>query len=603
MTEQLPSHVLAAVQVKAGELEKQVNAVTNAVDDSNIIRDLPTVMTGWRLRISIFGLSLSLLLSALETTIVATALISISEAFNTYDRSGWIVVSYMLTYTGFQIVFAKLSDIWGKKNMMLLAIAVFVGFSLACGFAKGFTELIVYRAFQGMGASGIYSMVSVIVPAIVSIREVPKYMMVISGVYVLSSVLGPVVGGAITDKADWRWVFWLNGPAGAVPFLVLLFSLPVEHENTAEPNPPFEAMKLGDGKANNAKTRRRFLPAVDVKRLFTRQSLERLDVIGVVLSLGFSILLVFILQEGGIDYPWSSASIIVPLVVSILCFILFVAWEEYIVGDRRKHLPAGIRNLSICPTSNCEAIFPLRLVKRRVSASLLATGFLTGFPFMTALFNLPQRFQTVNQLSATAAGIRLFPLLLSSTFATAATGILIKIVGKGSTHIVWYLTVLGTGLQLIGTTLLGAALGAAKDVQPQQYVYQTILGLGIGFVLSALLIGCRIEVDQADLAVVMGAITQVRTLGGCIGLAVNTALMHHELVSNLAGAFTETELAGLLKSTEYMWSLPEAKFEAARVVYAGGYATQMKVMIAFAGAAVMTAACAWRREWKVIEGM
>lgn len=354
---------------------------------------------------------------------------------------------------------------------------------------------------------------------------------------------------------------------------------------------------------SSSKRPRRYLPQLDFATTFTRHSVSRIDVGGTVLSLGFSICLVFSLQEGGVDYPWSSTTIISTLSVSFACLLLFITWEDWIVGDHRTSLPQRILNHTIMPSHTCEPIFPLRLAKKRVSGCLLLTGFLSGFPFMTALFNLPQRFQTVNQLSATASGIRLLPLLLSSAFATAMVGAILKTVGKRSTHILWYIIVVGSVLQLVGITLLGTALGTQQDVHPQQYVYQFISGCGVGFVLSTLVIACRVEVAEADSAVVMGAIVQVRVLGGCIALAVCSALLYRRLELKLASVVSDNEMAALLKSTQYMRTLGEDRFEIVRTVYAEGYALQMQVMIAFAASAVVAALGAWKREWKVIEGV
>lgn len=348
---------------------------------------------------------------------------------------------------------------------------------------------------------------------------------------------------------------------------------------------------------------RKNIPKLDFSTTFTRQAISRIDLGGALLSLAFSILLVFALQEGGVDFPWSSPTIIATLTAGVVCFFLFILWEEWIVGDHRKSLHPGFINHRLMPAEACEPIFPMRLTKHRVIASLLLTGFFTGFPFMTVLFNLPQRFQTVNQLSATATGLRLLPLLLSSAFATAVAGVVIKTMGKGSTRILWYLIVIGSGLQFIGITLLGTALGKQQTVQPQQYVYQFIFGCGMGFALSTLAIACRVEVSTPDMAVVMGAIVQVRVLGGCIALALCSALLHYRLEVKLAGVVSREEMTALFKSTQFMRELGEERFEIVREVYADGYALQMKIMIAFAGAAVVTSLGAWNRKWKVIEGL
>ena len=384
-------------------------------------------------------------------------------------------------------------------------------------------------------------------------------------------------------------------------FLIVLFCLPVEPRKEGEvpENPPnFEEIV-----SVQAAGHRRYLPQLDFATAFTREAVSRIDIGGVILSLAFSILLVFALQEGNVDFPWSSPTIIATLTVSVVSFILFVLWEEWVVGDHRRTLSPRLLNHSMMPTNACEPVFPMRLTKHRILACLMATSFLTGFPFMTALFNLPQRFQTANQLSATASGVRLLPLLLSSSFSTALVGAILKTVGKGSTRVLWYLIVIGSVLQFIGIILLSTDLGTQQEVRPQQYVYQTILGCGIGLILSCLVIACRVEALEADIAVVMGAIVQVRVLGGCIALAICSALLNHWLEVKLQGVVSREEMAELLKSTQYMRGLGQERFEIVRKVYADGYALQMKVMIAFAGAAMVTAMGVWRREWKVIEGL
>lgn len=360
-------------------------------------------------------------------------------------------------------------------------------------------------------------------------------------------------------------------------FLILLFCLPIE--SSKEEKAPANSVNIQEVVPENAAEHHRHLPQLDFATAFTRQAVSRIDIGGMILSLAFSILLVFALEEGSVDFQWSSATIIATLTVSVVCFILFVVWEEWVVGDQRRTLSPRQLDTNKCLRAN----LPNASTKHRVIACLLAAGFLTSFPLMMTLFNLPQRFQTVNQLSATTTGIRLFYLLLPSAFATALVGAILKNVGKGNTRVLWYLI---SVLQLIGITLLGTALGAQQEVRPQQYIYQFIFGCGVGFILSSLVIACRLEPPEADMAVVMGAVVQVGVLGGCIELAVCSALLSHRLEVNLQGVVSKEEMVGLLKSTQYMRTLGQERFGIVRTVYADGYA--LKVMIAFAGAAVVT---------------
>ncbi|RBQ79305.1 hypothetical protein FVER14953_21271 [Fusarium verticillioides] len=166
--------------------------------------------TGWRLHALTSALCLSLLLSTLETTIVSTALVSIVDALQGFNMAGWIVTSYLVTYTGFLIIYSKLSDIFGCKLMLLVAITIFTVFSMACGASNSMVPLIVFRAFQGMGGSGIYSLSTIMVPLMVPPEKYATYISIMSSTFILSSVLGPILGGAITDHTTWRWVFYFK---------------------------------------------------------------------------------------------------------------------------------------------------------------------------------------------------------------------------------------------------------------------------------------------------------------------------------------------------------------------------------------------------------
>ncbi|KAI5809822.1 major facilitator superfamily domain-containing protein [Peziza echinospora] len=579
-----------------------------------IMKDPPNVLYGWRLWVTMFGLTISLFLSALETTIVATSLLRIGSAFNAYEEVGWVVVSYMLTYTGFLVIYAKMSDIFGKKNMLILGVGMFFVFSLACGASQSLIALVVCRAFQGMGASGIYSMVNVITPTIVPVRHIPLYMAIIAVVYTLSSILGPLVGGAITVQGGdaWRWVFWLNGPPGIFAITILLLALPVDYptpvdEATSDTAGVSPATTTATTPPKPKSTLLHYLtPRLGLSNAFTKSALKRIDIVGTILLLTFSLLLVFSLQEGGgTKNPWSSPVIITTLTLSCISFLLFIIWEELVVGDLRQiHLPSSIKLHKFLPSDKCEAIFPMRLVKRRVPGSLMAAGFLAGFPFMAVVFTLPQRFQVVHLLSSAQAGIRLFPVLISSSIATGLVGLIVTKIGKGNTKYLWYLFVLGGFCQFIGVTLLGAETDREWiHIPARVFVYEGIFGLGVGLLLTSLVLEVRVEVEEADLAVAMGAITQIRVLGGCIGLALCSAVLNQHVVKELRGVLTKEELSRILESAEFMRDLDGEKFEIVRRVYADGFSLQLKVIIGFAGVAMLATLGSWKRVWKVFEGM
>ena len=169
----------------------------------------PNIPT-WRLILLITSLCIGLFLSLLDTSIVATALYSISTSFSAPHTTTWVALSYTLSYLSFAVPFANLSDVIGRRAAWLLAFTIFFTFSLACGFAKTLMQLVGLRAVQGVGGSGLYSLTMIIMPEIVSVDKRKWIGAVVGLVVAVAGVMGPVVGGVITRFASWRWVFWIK---------------------------------------------------------------------------------------------------------------------------------------------------------------------------------------------------------------------------------------------------------------------------------------------------------------------------------------------------------------------------------------------------------
>lgn len=156
------------------------------------------------------SLSLGLFVSFLDGSITATALFTIGEEFDDLSRVNWIAIAYILADVGFAVTFTSIGDVVGRKNAYLTAFFLFFVFSLGCGFANTMTQLIILRALQGVGGAGLYSLAMVIFPEI-SPRSMKKWIGAIVGLVVgVSGVSGPILGGIITQYADWRWIFWIK---------------------------------------------------------------------------------------------------------------------------------------------------------------------------------------------------------------------------------------------------------------------------------------------------------------------------------------------------------------------------------------------------------
>ncbi len=156
------------------------------------------------------SLSLGLFLAMLDTSIVATSLFTIGEEFDSLDRINWVALAYTLSYLGCAVLFARMADVFGRRDTFLAAFVLFFGFSLGCGFARNLDQLIACRALQGIGGSGLYSLTMVIWPELAR-QDMRQYIAGLAGVVIaVAGVLGPVLGGVLTHYASWRWIFWIK---------------------------------------------------------------------------------------------------------------------------------------------------------------------------------------------------------------------------------------------------------------------------------------------------------------------------------------------------------------------------------------------------------
>ncbi|RDL37716.1 MFS general substrate transporter [Venustampulla echinocandica] len=500
------------------------------------------ILEGWPLALTMFSLCFGLFLVTLETTVISTSLVTISLDLGSFDKASWIVVTYLLTYTAFLVVFTRLSDIFGRKPCLLIATFFFVMFSMACACAKTMTQLIVFRALQGIGGSGIYALAYASVLDVVPMRLVGHASGAISMASACSSVLGPVLGGAITSNTTWRWVFWLNVPTGVIVFGLVWWIFPVS---------------IGQQK-------------------FSRGLLAQVDWVGVVLSLTASLCLLIPLEEGGSEFAWSSILIVLLLAVSGISWVGFAIWEWLVT--RREAV------WKILP------IFPFRLVQRRVIGATILTGFVAGFPFMVTVVSLPQRLQIVNNLSPASAGTHILPLLIMTALGAFASGVIAT-----RMNIAWFMLVLSNALSTLGLGLM-SSLPTSAGVPGVFYFYQVIVGLGFGIGLATLMIVSRSEVALEDNAITVGAITQVRTLGGVIGIAVVQAILSSHVRSSLPTFLNREQVEGILASTAYISRL-DPHFEAAtRAIYGEAVNLQMRTVTGFAAAAFVVSLFAYRKD-------
>ncbi|KAK4116666.1 MFS general substrate transporter [Canariomyces notabilis] len=517
----------------------------HARDEAVGANDQAEYMKGWRLYMLTAGIWIALFLSTLETTIVSTSLVSIADSLSGFEDRNWVVAAYFLTYTGFLVIYAKLASIFGSKTMFLLALTFFTVFSIGCGSASTMNQLIILRAFQGIGGSGIYSMVLVLAPQLVPVTEYGKYIGIISSVFAIASFTGPLLGGAIASNTTWRWVFLLNGPPGFLALVIIAIFLP--------------ASKVDSSSMWGAR----------LQAKFSRRTMRRVDILGAVSLLAASVLLVFALESGGTRYPWSSGAVISTLVMSGLSWITFTVWEIYL--ERAQ--------------SVSEPIFPMGLLRNRQLASMTFATFMIGFPFVAILFIIPQHSQAVYGLSPVQASLSVLPLLLTSPVATAASGILTSTFNVPPS----YLILIGSVIQVVAVGLAITIPLTGDAIPAKQYGFEALMGVGFGLTLSTVLTLSQLLVSKEHAGVVMGALTQIRVLGGTVALAICSAILSNHVRDSLAGVLTPAEFQEIAEALGAINKLGPERLARVKLAFAEGYRRQFQLLTVFSGVALLAA--------------
>ena len=343
------------------------------------------------------GLLLAMLLASLDQTIVATALPTIVRDLGGLDQLSWVVTAYLLGATVTMPLWGRASDLYGRKPLFLAAIGVFLTGSALSGVAQDLTQLIAFRALQGLGAGGLMTLAMAIVAEIVSPRERGRYQGYIQMVFVIASVAGPLLGGVFADHLSWRWVFYVNLPIGAatIALIVSALHLPVERKPV------------------------------------------RIDALGAALLAGGLTCLLLVTTWGGREYAWDSAEIAGLAAGAVALLALFVAQE------RRA----------------AEPILPLRLFRQPVFVIVSAGLFLTTLAFFAVIVYMPVYLQVATGATATVSGLLLLPLLLAATASTAIAGRVISRTGRYKAFPVTGLALMAVGLALLSGIGANTAYG------------------------------------------------------------------------------------------------------------------------------------------------
>ncbi|KAJ6526830.1 major facilitator superfamily domain-containing protein [Mycena capillaripes] len=412
----------------------------------------------------------------------SNALPRIASDLDAFYLQAWVATSYVLAQSVFLLFFGQVLRIFPAKWILVSNIFVFEVGSLMCGLAQNVGTLIAGRTVSGLGAAGMYVAMMQVLSQATRLEDRPKYMGSAGGVFVVASIIGPLIGGALTDHVTWRWCFFLNLPIGGTAMVVITLVL-----NSVPP--------MGSDPAH--RSWRELMHEV-----------RHIDWAGAVLVAGAVTCLGLALGWGGNVKPWNDKAVIITLVFAGVLAIAFVLWEKYL-GDG--------------------AMAPLTIFKSRSIYAIIAFGFLNRFAQLLFSYYLPILYQVVRQHSAIKSGIDILPMLVAAMSLTIISGALVSKFGYYYPFLIAAPLFLAVGSGLLYS--INLATSASKLIG-----FQILAGAstGVGMQNSIVAIQVEFKDEPKVFAQAQSVMSFAQFLGGMIGLSVAEAVFASELTRFLA---------------------------------------------------------------------
>lgn len=443
----------------------------------------------WR---SFIAMCLPLLLSALEGSVINTALPTISDALNLGTKFSWVATAFLLASTIFQPLYSQLGDMWGRKIPMMTAVTVFAIGSAICGAANSGAVLIFGRIVQGFGTGGIDLFSEMILCDIVPLRKRGPYLAIKHIVFSIGTCLGPLLGGVFAE-INWRWCFYINVPVCFIAFVIIYLWLDV-----------------GGG-----------MKAQDVSVL---SELSKIDFLGTAL-LTFSVVMLLIsLSMGGAPHPWSHWSVITPMVFGVVGFVGLACWER---SARCKY-----------------PIMPPHVFSNRTTIISFVLTTIHGFVTYGFQFYLPPFFQAVKGSSPSQSGIEVMPTTLAVVVCAAIGGPLMSLWGRYKPMHIAGFGIMTTGLSLC--VLLGPSTPISVWL-----ILQLVVAGGLGIVISTMLPAVQVALPESSTGAAAGSWAFLRGTGSLFGVAIPSAIFNFRFTSLLSTISSKTARSQLAKGQAY----------------------------------------------------
>ncbi|KAI9059060.1 iron permease [Trametes sanguinea] len=468
-------------------------------------------------------------LSALDLSAIPTALPTIINELHGGDKFVWVGSAYGLSSAAVLILAGRLADIWGRKPVMLASIALFCLGSILAGSARNMDMLIAARVIQGMGGGPIVAVSQIITSDLVSLAERGVYQGIIVLVWALAAGIGPVVGGALAEvSCQWRWLFYLNIPLTVLAFVLVTIFLRV---------------RTPEGSA--------------------RSKLMRVDWLGNALVAVGATLALLGLTWGGIQYPWSSVHVLVPLILGFVFITVFFVYEVYVPGE---------------PT------MPLDILANRTSFSGYLSTFVHGIISISAIYYLPVYFQACLGTSALQSSVNFLPVaLVIAPFAVVA-GLVVKAMNRYRPLNIagWIISIVGFGLM----SLLKA------DSPPARWIpFQLVMSVGTGIIYTSTVFPILAPLPVSRNAAALAFFVFCRTFSQTWGITIAGTILQNQLKARLPHAFASRFSSGVeiaYASIPLIHDLPEPLRTEVRAAFATSMSVIWKTMAGLCGVGIVT---------------
>jgi len=420
------------------------------------------------------GLMMGMFLAALDQTIVASAMRTIADDLKGLSAQAWVTTAYLITSTIVTPLYGKLSDIYGRKQFFIAAITIFTIGSMLCTLATSIGTLAIYRAIQGLGAGGLFSLALAIVGDIVAPRERAKYQGYFLAVFGTSSVLGPVIGGffagqpSILGITGWRWVFLVNVPIAIAALVVVTRTLHLTHQRRD----------------------------------------QRIDGWGAA-ALTVALVPLLIVAEQGREWGWTSTYALICYVVGVVGVVVFLLIERA-MGE--------------------SALIPLRLFRSRTVAVSSTVSVFVGMGMFGGLAALPLYLQIVKGASPTEAGLLLLPMTLGIMTGSILSGQLISRTGRYRQYPI-------IGAALLVLSLFAFHYVDAETPLWRTMIVMVFFGIGLGFNFQPLTLAVQNAVNPRDIGVATSSATFTRQIGGTLGTAVFLSILFSKLATGVGPGY------------------------------------------------------------------